>query len=180
MNAVFLYFSPIATLFTVPYYRDSHASMELPTSWFVKASAIWRVSKLTTEGSGSGNAYPPLPLGSLGTYPRLRSPLQTKMSGPRSKCTSLQIPTLLLYNETTHFLNRPFYGCLLSDPAYEWQARLPVTLYEKRPHCFYHANCVVVMLTSLHLHKKSKEVYIKTRSPAASLPAISQVTQPQL
>ena len=45
---------------------------------------------------------------------------------------------------------------------------------------FNHVNRVVVMLTSLHLHKKSKEVCIKTRSPAASLPAISQVTKPQL
>ena len=43
----------------------------------------------------------------------------------------------------------------------------------------YHANRVV-LLTSLHLHNKTKEVCIKTRSPAASLPAISQVTQPQL
>ena len=46
---------------------------------------------------------------------------------------------------------------------------------------FCHVNRVVAMLTSLHLHKKSKEVCIfKTRSPAASLPAISQVTQPQV
>ena len=37
-----------------------------------------------------------------------------------------------------------------------------------------------MMLTSLHLHKKSKEVCIKTRSPAASLPFIGQVTKPQL
>ena len=46
-----------------------------------------------------------------------------------------------------------------------------------RPHCFYNGNRVVVMLTSLHLHKKSKEVCIKTRSPAAFLPAISKVTK---
>ena len=45
---------------------------------------------------------------------------------------------------------------------------------------FYHVSRVVVMLTNLHLHKKSKEVCIKTRSPTDSLPAISQVTQPQL
>ena len=32
---------------------------------------------------------------------------------------------------------------------------------------FYHVNRVVVMLTSLHLHTKSKEICIKTRSPAA-------------
>ena len=43
-------------------------------------------------------------------------------------------------------------------------------------------NHVVVMLTtcSSHLHKKSKGVCIKTRSPATALSAISQVTQPQL
>ena len=29
------------------------------------------------------------------------------------------------------------------------------------PHCFYHVNCVVVVQTSLHLHKKSKESCIK-------------------
>ena len=44
-----------------------------------------------------------------------------------------------------------------SDPAYEWQRGC--RLYGAR--CFYHVNCVVVMLTSLHLHKKSKELYIK-------------------
>ena len=32
---------------------------------------------------------------------------------------------------------------------------------------FYHVNRVVMMLTSLHLHKKSKEVCIKTRSPGS-------------
>ena len=38
--------------------------------------------------------------------------------------------------------------------------------------CFYHVNRVLVMLTGLHLYKKSKGVCIKTRSPAASRPAI--------
>ena len=33
---------------------------------------------------------------------------------------------------------------------------------------FYHVNRIVVLLTSLYLHKKSKEVCIQTRSPAAS------------
>ena len=73
-------------------------------------------------------------------------------------------------------LNKPFYSCLLSDPAYEWQRGC--RLYGTR--CFYHVNCVVVMLTSLHLHKKSKELCIKTKSPAASLPFIGRVTEPQL
>ena len=72
--------------------------------------------------------------------------------------------------------NKPFYSCLLSDPAYEWQRGC--RLYG--PRCFYHVNCVVVMLTSLHLHKKSKELCIKTKSPAASLPFIGRVTEPQL
>ena len=45
---------------------------------------------------------------------------------------------------------------------------------------FFHLNRVVVMLTSLHLHKESKEVCIKTRSPVASLPFIGRVTEPQL
>ena len=40
--------------------------------------------------------------------------------------------------------------------------------------------CCDAGLTSLHFNKKSKEVCIKTRSSAVSLPAISQVTQPQL
>ena len=75
-----------------------------------------------------------------------------------------------------NFWNKPFYSCLLSDPAYEWQRGC--CLYG--PRCFYHVNCVVVMLTSLHLHKKSKELCIKTKSPAASLPFIGQVTEPQL
>ena len=47
-------------------------------------------------------------------------------------------------------INKPFYSCLLSDPAYEWQRGC--RLYG--PRCFYHVNCVVVMLTGLHLHKK--------------------------
>ena len=51
-------------------------------------------------------------------------------------------------------------------------ARLPVTLYLYRPHCFYHVNRVVVMLTSLHLNKKIQEVSIKIRSPATSIAAI--------
>ena len=72
--------------------------------------------------------------------------------------------------------NKPFYSCLLSDPAYEWQRGC--RLYG--PRCFYHVNCVAVMLTSLHLHKKSKELCIKTKSPATSLPFIGRVTEPQL
>ena len=42
---------------------------------------------------------------------------------------------------------------------------------------FSHVNHVVLMLTSLHLHMKSRRVCIKTRSPAASLPLKDQVTR---
>ena len=40
-----------------------------------------------------------------------------------------------------------------------------------------HVNHVVLMLTSLHLHMKSRRVCIKTRSPRASLPLKGQVTR---
>ena len=39
-----------------------------------------------------------------------------------------------------------------------------------------HVNHAVLMLTSFHLHMKSNEVCIKTRSPSASLPIQGQVT----
>ena len=46
-----------------------------------------------------------------------------------------------------------------------------------KPHCFSHVDHAVIMLTSLHLHMKSSEVCIKTRSPPASLPIQDQVTK---
>ena len=79
-------------------------------------------------------------------------------------------------SEICSVYNKPFYSCLLSDPAYEWQRGCRFS----GPRCFYHVNCVVVVLTSLYLHKKSKELCIKTKSPAASLPFIGRVTEPQL
>ena len=82
----------------------------------------------------------------------------------------------MISSTVTQYCNKPFYSCLLSDPAYEWQRGC--RLYG--PRCFYHVNCVVVVLTSLYLHKKSKELCIKTKSPAASLPFIGWVTEPQL
>ena len=51
-----------------------------------------------------------------------------------------------------------------------WKAaRLQVTSFWYRPHCFCFSNQVVLMLTSWHLNEKSKEVCIKTSSPPASL-----------
>ena len=56
-----------------------------------------------------------------------------------------------------------------------WMAvRLVLTLFWYRPHCFYCANQVVLMLTSWHLHDKSWEVCIKARSPSASLPFMAR------
>ena len=43
--------------------------------------------------------------------------------------------------------------------------------------CFCCVNEVVVMLTSLHLNDKSKEVCVKARSPSASLAFSGQVTK---
>ena len=66
--------------------------------------------------------------------------------------------------------------CLVTWP---WmQARLVLTLFWYRPHCFYYANQVVLMLTSFHLHEKNREVCIKARSTPASLPFRGQVTKP--
>ena len=48
-------------------------------------------------------------------------------------------------------------------------ARPRVTLIWWRPHCFCSVNQIVLMLTSLHLHTKSREVCIKPGSPSASL-----------
>ena len=63
--------------------RDWYASMELPPSWFVKASAIWGECQ-SYRGEGSGVTPTPAPLGSLDTFPRL----QTKMAAVPSKRTS--------------------------------------------------------------------------------------------
>ena len=60
-------------------------------------------------------------------------------------------------------VNRPFYSCLLSDLAIE------VTLFWYRPHC-----CCCV---NVHLHDKTREVCIKTRSPPALLPFKGQITE---
>ena len=93
-------------------------------------------------------------------------PRQTKRRIFLQKSYSNKVIYIYVYNQ----FSRVAYS------AYEWQRGC--RLYGHR--WFYHVNCVVVMLTSLHLHKKSKELCIKTKSPAASLPFIGRVTEPQL
>ena len=77
---------------------------------------------------------------------------------------------------------RPFWYCLNCTPLSPivcahlqgpWiKARLELTLLWYKPHCFSHVNHVVVMPTSIYLHKiikKSIEVCIKARSTPAWL-----------
>ena len=73
--------------------------------------------------------------------------------------------------------NRPFYSCVLSDVALDCKRGWAVTLFGYKPHCFLYVDHAVLMLTSSHLHMKSSEVCIKTRSPPASLPIQGQVTK---
>ena len=60
--------------------------------------------------------------------------------------------------------NRPFYSCRCSDLASEWQRGWKWPCFDTDLTAF-----TVVMLTSCHLHEKSREVCIKARSPPASL-----------
>ena len=71
-------------------FRDSNASIELPPSLFVRASATWGEC-LNYRGGPSQVTLSPL--GSLDTLPRLRSLLQTKMAAVQSKRSSLENPT---------------------------------------------------------------------------------------
>ena len=79
--------------------------------------------------------------------------------GWRWPCFSLRVSSL--FGSYARLLN------LAWDPNRELARRL--TLFWYRPHNFYCANQVVLMLTSKHLHEKSREVFIKARSPPASL-----------
>ena len=64
--------------------------------------------------------------------------------------------------------------CLVS---WSWvEVRLELTLFRKTSR-LSHVNHVVVMLTSLHLHMKSRRFCIKTRSLPASLPLKGQITK---
>ena len=55
-------------------------------------------------------------------------------------------------------------------------ARLQLTLFWYRPHCLS-CKCTYSASEQLVLHKKSGEVFIKTRSIPASLPSKGQVTE---
>ena len=58
------------------------------------------------------------------------------------------------------------------------EARLGLTSFRYRPYSFSRVNHVVaVMLASLYLHEKDREVSIKTKPAPASLPAKGQVTE---
>ena len=59
-------------------------------------------------------------------------------------------------------------------------ARLELTSFWYRPHCFHCVNQVVLMLTSWHLHEKRREVCIKARWPPASLASIARQLSTQL
>ena len=71
-------------------FRDSNASIELPPSLFVRASATWGECLNYRVGPSQ---VTPVPLGILDTLPRLRSLLQTKMTAVQSKLASPENPT---------------------------------------------------------------------------------------
>ena len=82
-----------------------------------------------------------------------------------------------------HALPLPLHSChslQLSAwlPGLWMAARLEVTLFWYRPHCF----CCIKLFymysaNQVHLHDKSKKICIKARSPPASLPFKGQVTE---
>ena len=93
--------SGVLRLFTVPLFfhgiKTGTQVMELPPSWFVKASVIWGEC-LNYQGEpgwglvelGRGSLPLPAPLGSLDTLPRSCS---RNMAAAPSKPTSLESPT---------------------------------------------------------------------------------------
>ena len=81
---------------------------------------------------------------------------------------------------TAHqFPNGPFYSCLFSDVGFKWQRCCGWFCFDNDLIVFQVCcvNQVVLMPTSLHLNVKSREVWIKARSPLASLAFIGQVTE---
>ena len=73
-------------------FPDSYVSIELPPSWFVKASATWgeclNYRGEREWGGGSSRTQRTLtrvPLGSLGTLPRLHSPIQATFEAYESR-----------------------------------------------------------------------------------------------
>ena len=77
-------------------------------------------------------------------------------------------------------VNRPFYSCLLSDLAFEWQRGWRWPCFDTDLTSFCCVNHDVLMLTSWYLHEKSREVCIKARSPPASLAFLARLPSTQL
>ena len=73
-------------------------------------------------------------------------------------------PLFVVVREEWRCENRPFYSCLFSDLAFEWQWVSRWPFLRHRPHCFCCLNLFVLMLTSWYLNEKSREVCIKARS----------------
>jgi len=94
-------------------------------------------------------------------------------AGPYAQVSAILVLIICLLMSS----NRPFYSCLLHGLAFEWLRgqRWPcdtdLTIF------VVHVNQVVLMLTSLRLNEKSREVCIKARSPPVSLAIIGQVTK---
>ena len=73
--------------------------------------------------------------------------------------------------------NSPFYSCVLSNLAFEWNWGCSWPCFDKDRPCFSHVNHVVLMLTSLYLHMKSRRICISARSTPASLPLKGPATK---
>ena len=77
------------------------------------------------------------------------------------------LPQLLNIQKLSQRSNRPFYSCRFSDLASEWQWGWRWPCFDTDLYAFLVQ--IKLLLTSSHLHEKSREVCIKARSPPASL-----------
>ena len=107
----------------------------------------------------------------------LREPLHQSHNKPFYSCLLSDLGSISSRFGSPIVSQNGWKSSLLSDLAYEWQRsyrrhlvliQTALLLYCKTC-CFNNANCW------LHLQKKSKEVCIKTRSLAKSLPCVRQV-----
>ena len=84
----------------------------------------------------------------------------------------------IFHTSLVTFENRPFYSCVFSSvtrPMDNSEAGADLVL--TKTSLFWGVNQSFIMLTSWHLHEKSREACIKARSPPASLTVIGQVTK---
>ena len=86
-----------------------------------------------------------------------------------------RIQSTQLSNCINHFKIDPFWQLSAPWPGLWMAARLEVTLFWDRPHCFCCANQVVLILTR-HLHDSSRGVCIKARSPKNRNHSINKAT----